>query len=93
MEQSVKLFTRAWIRKLPGAIFCVKNPIEQEAIKMKTYSITIEVSWESTNGEIAEREVIRDLNRIWEPGDYIVHVDDDELFYKYLDAEGDVQHG
>jgi hypothetical protein len=41
---------------------------------MTSFNVTIEIGWESNNSEIVEREVARDLNQVWEPGDYTIHV-------------------
>jgi len=59
----------------------------------KRFDVTIEMSWESSNSEIAEREIINDLNKIFDPGDYIVHVEDNSRIEEYLDDELDRTEG
>lgn len=54
---------------------------------MRTFRVIVEIGWESNNSEIVEREVIHDLNKIWEPGEYTVHIDDPSRYKSLGDRD------
>ncbi len=50
-------------------------------MEMKEFKILIEMTWESTNSEIAEREVRARLDKGFLGEDYMLHVEDYQQFF------------